>query len=247
MKSHEIIFTSLMLLPLITASACSKNVPTLKDKNSTSISETSITKETISTKQKMEELYKDKSGFGINNEECDHIIKEGGAPTYGEILYESVEKIINKVKPTKKDVFVDLGSGIGKVAVQFRLSTNIKEAFGVELSQTRVKHALSVKSELIKQHLVANKKGKKLNFYEQNILNANLKNVTIAFMCATCFSEDLMRKITQKLATECKIGLKLITLKKLPENKWFKFEKEMTLPMTWSSGSSVYFYKLIVK
>lgn len=58
--------------------------------------------------------------------------------TYGEILYPSVTKIIDYIGDiSSKDVFYDLGSGIGKVPLQFFLKTPVKKACGIEASETR--------------------------------------------------------------------------------------------------------------
>ncbi|HBS47960.1 TPA: hypothetical protein DEO28_02920 [Candidatus Dependentiae bacterium] len=194
-------------------------------------------------KQKIEKLYLNKNGFNISPKEYEKITNQGGAPTYGEITYESLETIIKDLKMTKKDIFCDLGCGIGKVCVQVRLTTPVKKSIGIELSESRVKQAQEIKTLLERKQLISNKGGKILKFYKQNILEADLKDVTVVFMCSTCFSEDLMKKITKKLSS-CKKGLKVVTLKQLPANKQFVLQQEKNLAMSWSSASPVYFYKL---
>jgi len=53
-----------------------------------------------------------------------------------------------------------------------------------------------------------------------------------------------MEIMTNKFA-KGKKGLRILTLKDLPKNKNFKLLKKYTLPMTWSSGSTVYLYKRV--
>ncbi|MDR3646963.1 MAG: hypothetical protein P4L22_05490, partial [Candidatus Babeliales bacterium] len=74
---------------------------------------------------------------------------------------------------------------------------------------------------------------------------SDISDATVIFMCSTCFPEELMNSLTKKLSS-LKPGLKLLTLKDLtnPELHNFKLIKEYTLPMTWSTGSSVYLYEL---
>ena len=166
---------------------------------------------------------------------------QGGAPTYGEITYESAKTLLKDLRLTKKDVFYDLGCGIGKFVVQAYLSTPVKKSAGIELSSQRINQAKEVKEHLINSKNI--KRGKKLEFYEENITKSNLKDATVVFMCATCFSEKLMNEMTEKLSN-LKKGLRVLTLKQLTENKKFALLKEYTLPMTWSDKSTVYLYRL---
>ena len=103
----------------------------------------------------IEENYKDITGFGISTEDTENITNCGGAPTYGEITQDSAQALIDYLKPTAQDVFVDAGSGVGKLVVQFFFATPIKKAIGVELSQERFKKAIKVKESLAQKKLIA--------------------------------------------------------------------------------------------
>jgi hypothetical protein len=188
------------------------------------------------------QCYNDISGFGISKEDENNIRSHGAAPTYGEMTFEGTEKLTNYLKPKETDVFVDAGSGVGKVVVQFFFSTPIKKSIGIELSKERFNNAMKVYDILQKNKDIP--KDRAIEFYNQDILDADLKDVTLFFMCSTCFSCELMQKITEKLA-QLKPGLRVITLKHLPVHKNFKLVHEMTLPMTWSENSTVYIYELL--
>lgn len=191
-------------------------------------------------KEIMQKAYTDISGSPISAEESTMISQKGGNSTYGEITYESLKTVLDDLKLKKSDVFYDLGCGVGKTCLQVALTTPAK-AYGVELSSSRVKKALQAAQLITKNHNITLKKN--LQFYENDILSADLKKTTVAYMCSTCYSDDLMKKITEKLS-QLSDGLRVITLKALPENKDFKLVKTYTLPMTWSSGSSVHLYVL---
>jgi len=190
------------------------------------------------------EICAEVNGYSICNEERAMIEEGGGNPTYGEITFDAVEELINEFKEhlTKKDVFFDLGSGTGKVCVQVALRTPAK-AIGIELSPTRYQAAQQIKQELLNKKILTDKN--KLQFFEQNILDADLSNASVIFLCSTCFSEELMQKLSDKIARLPKPVI-VITLKELPnsDNK-FKLLKRMTLPMTWSNNTSVYAYELM--
>lgn len=53
----------------------------------------------------------------------------------GEIVPRSVSKIIDLLRMNEDDVFVDVGAGIGNVAVQVVLETNIKLSIAVEMRE----------------------------------------------------------------------------------------------------------------
>ena len=201
------------------------------------------TKETLNIKSKdlIETIYTNISGFSITPEEEDEIRRIGGAPTYGEITYEGAEILLNELKLTKKDIFYDLGSGVGKLIVQTYLTTPVKTAIGIELSKNRYNGALKAKEELkIKKRL---NKRRNLLFKNEDILKTNFDDATIIFMCSTCFSDECLNTLMNKMA-KLKKGLKVITLRTLPENDFFILTTKKKLPMTWSLDSSVYFYQL---
>lgn len=193
-------------------------------------------------KEVIERYYSDISGFGIAHEDEKNIIAHGGAPTYGEITVQGADALINYLKPQKNDVFVDAGSGVGKLAVHFFFATDVAKSIGIELSQERYEKALKIKAALEKDKLIP--QGRSLEFYHEDILKADFKQATIFFMCSTCFSSELMQKITEKLSHLTK-GLRVITLKQLPKNDHFELKDTLLLPMTWSARTTVYIYELV--
>ena len=192
-------------------------------------------------KECIEKYYDSISGFGIASDEEREIVDKGGFPTYGEITFESIDSLLHSFEITQKDVFVDLGCGVGKAVVYAFLNTPVKKAIGVELSKTRCENAQSVAEKIKKTHAI--KRGRDLKFCHQSMLDADLSDATIIYTCSTCFSDKLMSDLTQKLS-RCKQGLKVFTLKRLPDSPDFKYVKAFHLPMTWTSGTDVHFYVL---
>lgn len=184
------------------------------------------------------------NGYSICNAEREMIEKGGGNPTYGEITFDAVEELIKEYKGylTEKNTFFDLGAGTGKVCAQIALRTPAK-AIGIELSPTRYQAAENIKQELLNKKIVTDKN--KLQFFEQNILDADLNNASVIFLCSTCFSEELMKKLSDKIALLPKPVI-VITLKELSDaNNKYQLIKTFILPMTWSNNTSVYVYKLL--
>lgn len=194
----------------------------------------------------MNDVYGKSNGFGISNDERKMIEDKGGNPTYGEITPKGLEQLIEYFKENlaKYDVFYDLGSGIGKVATQVALTTPAR-AVGVELSPTRHAIAHDIRHELIRENYL--KHPNKLRFVEGNILDANLNDASVIFMCSTCFSDELMKKITEKIYKIPHV-VQVITLKELTPHNTDHFDaftagQTFTIPMTWSEKTPVHTYE----
>jgi len=166
-------------------------------------------------KELIGQLYKDVDGYNLKEEERDYVLHKGGEPTYGEITYESAQKLLRDLKLTYKDIFYDLGSGVGKMVVQAYVTTPVKKAVGVELANTRAGKALQVKDALSKMGKLD--KNRQLEFYPKSMTEVSLDDATVIYLCSTCFSQDLMKQITDK-CLKLKPGLRIITLKKLADH-----------------------------
>lgn len=192
-------------------------------------------------REKLDKIYEGISGFGISDKEVKFIKKAGGAATYGEIKFESAQKLLEYLKPTRDDVFYDLGSGVGKFVLQAYLTTDIKKSVGIELSGTRYELAVkalkaTAESNLFDPHREA-------KFLNENIITADFSDATIVFTCSTCYSEELMEKIAEKLM-KLKPGTKIASLKEFKSHPRLKKVETLKLPMTWSDSSSIYIYSV---
>ncbi len=193
------------------------------------------------TRAIIERLYKNHSGYGIAAQEEEFIKSAGSSSTYGEITYEGAQQLIDEFHLRAKDVFYDLGCGVGKFVVQVYLNTPVKKAVGIELSKTRATNAGLVHRQLKRDGLI--KKNRKLVFAEKNILDANLSDATAIFVSSLCFSDGMMERTTEKLAA-LKPGLRVATSRELAKNPKFELIKVMQIPMSWSQSSTVHFYRL---
>lgn len=198
-----------------------------------------------------EDIYKDNpnAGFQITDEESDAISQAGGAPTYGEITWKSALTLLQDpdLNVTANDIFYDLGSGIGKLCIAAYLASPVKKSIGIELSGTRFNHAQQAKKALTNKLTYLQRwwtlRKKSLTFTKENILTAPFEDATIIYMCSTCY-EPMMAALTQRF-TCLPNGVRIISLKSLPENPHIKLITELTLPVTWKkAGSIVRIYKI---
>jgi SAM-dependent methyltransferase len=180
----------------------------------------------------------DESPYSIKSEEVDTIRQKGGDSTYGEILAESVNDLIEHAKFTAKDTFYDFGCGRGKACMQIALQTPAT-VVGVDLSSTRIAIANRAKQLLKEKYQID--VGKRLTYKQESFITTELapKNAVI-YACATCFPEKLMKEIGDKIAAH-PTGARLYTLKQIPGKTK---SSELIWKMSWSSSTTCYYYDL---
>jgi hypothetical protein len=189
-------------------------------------------------------LYRGLSGFiSYKPGEKEEGTKEKIYLTYGEILYPSVNLLIDYIEDlSSEDVFYDLGSGIGKVPLHFFLKTPVKKACGVEASRARNMHAAKVYHQLKTEFPELLAGGRELSCVAKNFLEAGIEDATVIYTCSTCFSEELLTDIAALLDTcpklRCVISLKELPLKNLV------FDKVIEIECTWDK-TKCYAYRAL--
>lgn len=134
---------------------------------------------------------------------------------YGEIEIPTLLALCRKISPHKKQVFYDLGSGSGKVAIAVKLCYPTLVVKGIEilpeLKQLAVLKWLSFVQKYPKQFAEQD-----IEFIGADIMEISFQEADIIFINATSFSSETWQKIIHKL-TELKKGSKiLVTTKQLP-------------------------------
>ncbi|XP_057345616.1 histone-lysine N-methyltransferase, H3 lysine-79 specific isoform X3 [Manis pentadactyla] len=69
---------------------------------------------------------------------------------YGETSFDLVAQMIDEIKMTEDDLFVDLGSGVGQVVLQVAAATSCKHHYGVEKADIPAKYAETMDREFRK-------------------------------------------------------------------------------------------------
>ena len=193
------------------------------------------------TEDYMTALYQGFSGFiSYRPGEKEDKKKEKIYLTYGEILYPSVNAIIDYLDITDQDVFYDLGSGVGKVPLHFFLKTPVRKACGVEASKIRNDHAVNIYHQVQSKFPELFKVGRELKCLQKNFMEAGIEDATIVYTCSTCFSEELLTEIAE-LLDGCPHLKYVISLKELPM-KVLPFDKTIEIECTWDK-TKCYAYK----
>ena len=140
-------------------------------------------------------VYQGTSGFiSYYHGQREEAEKEKVYLTYGEILYPSLNKVLDYLDINENDVFYDFGSGVGKVALQVMLTTPIKKAIGIEANKKRNDVAVKVYSNVKKEfkELFENRQMECMN---KNFLTVDVSDATIIYACSTLFEPILLKDI----------------------------------------------------
>jgi len=155
--------------------------------------------------------------------------------TYGETSLLAIDKIMKFIKPKESDIFYDLGCGTGRICffvnTFYKLNTN-----GIDLIPSFISNA----NKVIDKFKLEN-----ISIVKNNWLEMDLNDGDIFYIAGTCFSEEIINELLEKLRT-LKVGSIIISVSNNFEADYLKLIKSMTLPFSWGQ-STVYILKVIEK
>ena len=152
--------------------------------------------------------------------------------TYGEVTTIGARQLFYHMglSGTKEEVpedeeglvFMDLGSGVGKLVVQaFMELPRISQAIGIELAPVRHQHALAAWKELEAAASEVRKsrepvRDATLELLEADIFDADLSKATHLYISSLCFSDAMMHRLAAKLEQEAPRLQCVATLRAFP-------------------------------
>lgn len=135
--------------------------------------------------------------------------------TYGEILYPSVNTIIEYLDIKEDDIFYDFGSGVGKVGLQFFLKSPVKKVSGIEFSVKRHLVAEKIYKQVQREFPELFLNNRSLKSIQGDFMQADIRDATIIYTCSTCFSEELLAELGA-LFDQCPNLRYIVSMKPLP-------------------------------
>lgn len=184
-------------------------------------------------------------------------------PSTNTIEKEADDQLSHDTQPhngNDRVVFVDLGSGTGKVVAQAYLEVErLDRAVGIEFVRARHDVAQGALDALLRtnsafsQDTDLSNQNRTLEVWHGNFFQTNLSHVfrdaTHIFMSSLCFPQETLEPLVQHLAQHA-VHLQMVaTSKRLPEYRGLfgKPAFSATVEMSWTkngSGSQVYFYRV---
>lgn len=158
----------------------------------------------------VELLYKDIDGFSISQEALAHYPYFYTGFSYDEMSDESFYRILQKACPGSQDVFVDLGSGIGKKVFIAALGFTFSKAKGVEILPEVYKKSEQILAYYQKEF--ADYSSISPEFLNTDFHDYDYSEGSIFFLSLTRYAMDI--ELTGRLGgilSQLKKGTKLIT------------------------------------
>ncbi|EGD83452.1 hypothetical protein PTSG_04059 [Salpingoeca rosetta] len=179
------------------------------------------------------------AGFAaLSDQEEDDIDESGGHSAYGEILPQGVTAVMQAIQPHPGFVFYDLGSGLGKMAMQVFLQFQAGKACGVELAQTRHEAAQKALARLTK---MLGTDPVNLQFVHGDIMKADVRDADVVYLASLCFEEPFLTALASRLVGDAPRMSVLISIQPISEaasdfHAQFKLETVLNVPMSWGNA-----------
>jgi tRNA G46 methylase TrmB len=212
----------------------------------------------ISTMQRVHESVKNVSSYST---------------VYGELTFQGIEILGKIINGQKIKIFMDIGSGNGKIPITLAIEPSIRTSFGVELVEERYNNAMTVRKRLGENQRFGQFL-KKIDLVNDDMFNIDYQKITnesrtLVFISNLCFGEEITSQLFMKLGKELPIG-SIVASSKIPSripgcfraidskdsngsnDSWdipgFSVSGGTTkMPMTWINNSTVYFHELVTK
>ncbi|KAK9409140.1 histone-lysine N-methyltransferase H3 lysine-79 specific [Crotalus adamanteus] len=123
---------------------------------------------------------------------------------YGETSFDLVAQMIDEIKMTEDDLFVDLGSGVGQVVLQVAAATNCKHHYGVEKADIPAKYAETMDKEFRKWMKWYGKKHADYTLERGDFLSEEwrerIANTSVIFVNNFAFGPEVDHQLKERFA-----------------------------------------------
>src|SRR5262249_23666724 len=154
----------------------------------------------------IDNLYKDVNGYGLSFNDRTGPLEEEKSFIYGEVLLESLLRMLDPLNPQPGEKFYDLGSGTGKFLMSAHLLYPFGKCLGVEFLPSLHAEAQRILDRYNTEIRPALPEPRgEVEFRHGDMRDVDLTDVDIIYMHATCFSEDLQNTLRDKFQS-CKPG-----------------------------------------
>lgn len=192
----------------------------------------------------LNELYEGIKGTIISCSERSRLNISSPVYVYGECELDSMDKILQIVAPKEGEVFLDLGFGTGKQIFTAAMLGSFAEIRGIEIMQDLYQtttDALDRFREEYLPQLPEDFEFPEINLVRGDFLEEDFSDVNVAYMCSTCFSDEMMDGIARALE-KTQPGTRVVTLTKPLPSDQFKEISHDFYKMTWGT-SQVFIYE----
>lgn len=192
------------------------------------------------------ELFKNINGYQVSYEDKKKLeLFENKTFTYSEVEFDGFKEILEVIDLPKNYTFFDCGSGLGKALILASLLTPCNKVVGREKLPTLVEESnviLTNFTNYLKSD-TPNVLIPEFDVKQDSFLNYNFQDVNLVFANSTCFDDDLMNSLIEKLSVLVE-GSYVITVTRQIDHSNFECIHKSFYKMNWGSPT-VYVYKKI--
>lgn len=157
------------------------------------------------------------------------------AETNGEILPMSMSKLLSLVSLNESDVFVDLGSGRGKVVTQVFLTTSVKKAVGIEVRPDLHSQAVAAATRIQAELPAFYESNRGLNFLLGSMFDIPFSDATVLWVNSVCFAPDMLVQLAKIINAFGAIHT-VLALRPIPNLKKLNFKRSVRVECSWDTA-----------
>ncbi|HVV67564.1 MAG TPA: hypothetical protein VHE99_00785 [Gammaproteobacteria bacterium] len=185
-------------------------------------------------------VYQDTQAFfPYSHHERESRAQTGVCIVYGELLYYSVKKVIKEMQHSPSDIFLDLGSGIGKLALQVFLESDVAKVVGIEALPILDAQAQKVAQQVASDYPFFWENGRELTFICSDFMKTSWMDATIIFACSTCFTPELLEIVGNRINQEPQVR-QVLSLRPFPTLK-MPLRRVFTVEGNWDTVLCFYY------
>ena len=154
--------------------------------------------------------------------------------TYGEVMYFGLNKLLQRYPLADDDVFVDCGSGLGKLLVQVLLTTQAKRVIGVEI-EPRLAAMSEAVAQTVHRECAPMLDGRKIEVQACSFFDSKVEDATVMFCCSTCFTEEMMHSLGRWMNQQPRLHT-VMSLKPIPSFARLAFVETVPVECTWDTA-----------
>lgn len=191
------------------------------------------------------QLYDKIDGYEISSIARKKLLISDRALTYGEVSPSTFGKILAQVNPQSGEIFYDLGSGTGKAVFLAHFYYDFSKSIGIELLEDLYLSANSILNKYnqdIRPKLNQFKPKQIISFINGDIFKKDFSDADVVFFHSTCFNDEIIAKLEDKLSM-LKKGVRIITVTKSLHLPIFRLLKSEMYDMGWGKATVNFYIK----
>jgi SAM-dependent methyltransferase len=183
-------------------------------------------------------IYRPFDGFAISRADEQLVARSRSSATYGELMPTATVQLLEQLALTRRDVFYDLGAGVGKVVLLAAVTTSVARAVGVELAPVRVAQGQLALASAVAERLPG---ARRATLIEADMLRCPLDDATVVYTCSTAFPSAFMRRLARRLAELPKLRM-VVSLQDFDKLRGFTLVDVPRLDASWKRRTKIHIY-----